>query len=183
MAAKMQALADLASDSSEDEDADPMLAKIGYRRRTGLSSIRAARTRDSMGNSGGTASPELFDKSDKYLEQAQSLCETAAHRSLRDGDCRRELAGVRKHLEAVLEIATREVTAARARKEEEKLNDHSKVESLPSPMEIECQPSKYPSLPTAPLTLKTSKTIEIEVDDDDDDDDYVMPPIRLTSRV
>ena len=178
MAAKMQALADLASDSSSDDDVDPMMAKIGYRHR----GIRSARTRASLGipQSGAATPPELFDRSDKFLEQAQSLCETAAHRSLRDGDCRKELFGVRKHFESVLEIATKEVARQESIKQPE---DGTNAHSVQSSMEIEPQPKTYLSLPTPTATIRTSKIMEIEVDDEDDDEDYVMPPIRMTSRV
>ncbi|EXJ84336.1 hypothetical protein A1O3_05003 [Capronia epimyces CBS 606.96] len=43
---------------------------------------------------------------DKDLESVQSLCETAAHQFLRDGDCSTELDVIRQKLDAVLAQAT-----------------------------------------------------------------------------
>jgi hypothetical protein len=47
-----------------------------------------------------------FVQADKDLDQIQSLCETAAHQFLRDGDCRTELGNIRQRLDALLVYAT-----------------------------------------------------------------------------
>ena len=47
-----------------------------------------------------------FVQADKELDQIQSLCETAAHQFLRDGDCKTELDNVRQKLDALLVHAT-----------------------------------------------------------------------------
>ncbi|KAJ9613038.1 hypothetical protein H2200_002979 [Cladophialophora chaetospira] len=47
-----------------------------------------------------------FIQADKELEQVQSLCETAAHQFLRDGDCKAELGNIRRKLDALLVHAT-----------------------------------------------------------------------------
>jgi hypothetical protein len=183
MAARMDALAELAAESSNDEEDDDPMSKISYRHRSGLASIRAARTRDSLRGfqSGGSSSAELFDTTDKSLELAQGLCETGAHQSLRDGDCRKELNGVRKHLETVLEIAKREVAKYPAKKEE--LKEDGKVESVPLPTEIEPKLVVVAPKPVPVIAIDNSKIMEIEVDDESDDEDFIMPPIRLTSRL
>jgi hypothetical protein len=60
---------------------------------------------------------ELFDSTDRTLEHAQGLCERAAHQSLRDGTCQKELDGVRKHFKEVRESARKEVEKFNAQKE------------------------------------------------------------------
>ncbi|KAF2658786.1 hypothetical protein K491DRAFT_247048 [Lophiostoma macrostomum CBS 122681] len=184
---------------SEDDD-DQVVSKIGYRHRAGLSSMRALgmMAGESNVSPNTRASPELFDTTDKSLEQAQGLCEKAAHQSLRDGDCRKELSDVRKHCKAVLDAATDEVAKYKARKEKEAedaksnpLRKHSEPEVLTAattPELFATGPSvdvkpMMPSIKSAPAAIPTSKGIDIEIDDDEDDDmDFVMPPIRLTSR-
>lgn len=204
MAAKLEALADLASsdDDSEgsDDDDEQVMSTIGYRHRAGLSSMRA---RGMMGGEptakhNTKASPELFDTTDKSLEQAQGLCEKAAHQSLRDGDCRQELNDVRKHCKVVLDTATNEVAKYNARKEKEaedaknnpprKQSDSEVLTAATTPelsastdIAIDFRPM-MPSIKSAPPAIPTSKGIDIEIDEDEDDDDFVMPPIRLTSR-
>lgn len=193
MAAKMDAMAALAeSDDDEDENDDAVMSKIGYRHRTGLSSMRtrAAMFQGNTNNNNSTTTPvELFDSTDKTLELAQSLCERAAHQSLRDGDCRKELENVRTHFEEILDTATKEVTKYAARKEEEqrKAQPESKAELSPPTPALTPEPKKQ--LPTeiqltAGAMHTTSKVVDIEIDDDEEEDDmdFVMPPIRLTSR-
>lgn len=207
MAAKLDALADLAgsdddSEGSEDDD-EQVISKIGYRHRAGLSSMRA---RAFMGASAAPAPntktpPELFESTDKLLEQAQGLCEKAAHQSLRDGDCKKELADVRKYCKDVRETSVTEVAKCKARKEKEaeeaKNKPHKKhadtevstTATTPEPTVstmtmFEAKPS-MPNIKSAPPTIiPTSKGLDIEIDDNEDDDDtsFVMPPIRLTSR-
>jgi hypothetical protein len=204
MAAKLEALADLASSDDDSEGSDyndeQAMSRIGYRHRAGLSSMRA---RGMMGgeptaNYNTKASPELFDTTDKSLEQAQGLCEKAAHQSLRDGDCRKELNDVRKHCQVVLDTATNEVAkynARMAKEAEDAKNNpprkHSEPEVLTAATTPELSASPgigidsrpmMPSTKSAPPAIPTSKGIDIEIDDDDDEDDFVMPPIRLTSR-
>ncbi|KAF2188175.1 hypothetical protein K469DRAFT_703637 [Zopfia rhizophila CBS 207.26] len=193
MAAKMEALTELAGSDDDDDgdDADPVMSKIGYRHRAGLSSIHATRARATIrglrGGSSTSTSPEMFDSTDKALENAQGLCERAAHQSLRDGNCRKELEGVRKHFKDVMEKAATETAKYSARKEVSK--EEPKVETSLSPMEMDHpRPSSIPVADIRPIPVVTpivsSKPMDIEVDDDEDDDaDFVMPPIRLTSRV
>lgn len=190
MAAKAQEIAALALDEDSDGE-DPydfVNSKIGYRHRTGLSSLRSkGLVADDPGAATPTLAPtEIFDVPDKALESAQALCEKAAHQSLRDGDCRKELDGVRKHFEEIHERAAIEVAKYLAKKKEE---DAAKAEAAliaaEAPVEVEPTPVVPNIAPTpAPLVAAASPGgINIEVDDDDEDDmDFVMPPIRLTSR-
>jgi hypothetical protein len=200
MAAKAEALAELASssesDASEDEDVDNIRAKIQFRRRAGLSSMRSRpTTRGQSTASPSTSTPEsLFESADKDLEQAQALCERAAHQSLREGDCRKELSGMRKHFQQVHDLAAIQVAKHKARREQETGkktsmdSERGSATSTSSPrprssqMDIDIKPV-LPSKQPEPAIQVTTESMDIEIDDDDDEDlDFVMPPIRLTSR-
>lgn len=211
MEAKMNELAALTG-SSEDEDdnvghseEEELVSRSSYRPR--MSSMRAraaARTSGRLGVANGTNTPiALFETTDKRLEQAQELCEKAAHLTLREGDCRKELAQVRKHFGDVLHTAETEVVKCNAQKShdtpelqqhetsdtsiaslETPPNDHYPQPSLPT-LVTEPQP-KVPLLAGMTPTAQEPKIVDMEVDDADDDDDdvdFVMPPVRLTSRM
>jgi hypothetical protein len=192
MAARMEALAALAgpddADDSEDTDDDALMSKIGYRHRAGHSSMRAraplrmGRGESSLPSSGTPV--ELFDSTDKALEHAQGLCERAAHQSLRDGTCRKEMDGVRKHFEEVLVSARKEVEKFNARKEKEAVEEEVGIEIEVSTPSVVMQPKILLPRPAPATAHTTLKAVDIEVDDDEDDDDmdFVMPPVRLTSR-
>ncbi|OCT44775.1 hypothetical protein CLCR_05988 [Cladophialophora carrionii] len=60
-----------------------------------------------------------FIQADKELEQIQSLCETAAHQFLRDGDCKSELDTIRGRLDALLVQATRAAASLKKLQEEQ----------------------------------------------------------------
>jgi hypothetical protein len=209
MEARMNEMATQAESSAEeddvdDEDEDVDLSKIKYRAR--MSSLRArsaARRSGRLGVSSGVETPaELFDTSDKTLEQAQELCEKSAHLTLRDGDCRKELEGVQKKFETMLETAKAEVEKCNARKAQHppELQAHETSDTSMSSLEPEMLHRKdtpQSALPSAQLdsqpknTLATEsviapqplKIVDIEVDDEDSDDDFVLPPVRLTSRL
>lgn len=194
MAAKMEALAELAgsSDESEGDDDNLVMSKIGYRHRGGLSSMRSRPGMRGLGaRPGSNASPEaVYDSTDKALELAQGLCERAAHQSLRDGECRKEMDGVRRHFEEVLQTASKEVEKYKARKEKEAEQAAAKaqeeiVESPTptfTPMDVEPKPTPPVIRATTATAPTTTKAVDIEIDDESEDDDFVMPPIRLTSR-
>ncbi|EXJ55546.1 hypothetical protein A1O7_08474 [Cladophialophora yegresii CBS 114405] len=60
-----------------------------------------------------TSDQASFIQADKELEQIQSLCETAAHQFLRDGDCKSELDTIRGKVDALLVQATRTAESLR----------------------------------------------------------------------
>lgn len=200
MAARAAALTELDSSSesdASDEDVDDIKSKIQYRRRAGLSSMRSRpNTRSQSATTTNNSTPEaLFEAADKGLEQAQALCERAAHQSLREGDCRKELDGMRKHFQQVLDSAAGEVAKHKARREQEaekRASMESKRRSTTStsssrPRSFQMNMDIKPAVsvkPSAPAINVTTQSMDIEIDDDDDDDDldFVMPPIRLTSR-
>jgi hypothetical protein len=210
MEARMNEMATQAESSEEDDDdvgdddEEVDLSKVNYRAR--MSSLRArsaARRSGRLGVSSGVETPAvLFDTSDKTLEQAQELCEKAAHLTLRDGDCRKELEGVRKNFETMLETAKAEVEKCNARKAQHppELQPHETSDTSMSSLESEMLYRKdtpqaallLPELDTRPKTTlpqeptaapQPLKIVDIEVDEDDDDDDFVLPPVRLTSRL
>jgi hypothetical protein len=209
MEAKMNELTALAGSSESEDEADDdeneaVMAKVSYRPR--ISSMRArvaARRGGGQNGSSGAATPvALFDATDKALEHAQSLCEKAAHVTLRDGDCRKELEGMRKNFADVLDTAETEVTkhASTRPSNPPELQSHdtsgTSLSSIEEPSykkhfpQLSLPPSEQqakimlPSMPTAATPFSAPKIMDIEVDDDDEDDepDFVMPPVRLTSR-
>jgi hypothetical protein len=88
---EMAAQAESSDDDDDDNDVDDeedkvMLPRDNYRSR--MSSLRArsaARRSGRLGVSGAPIPAQLFETTDKTLEQAQELCEKAAHLTLRDG--------------------------------------------------------------------------------------------------
>lgn len=210
MEAKMQELEALQESSDEDEQTDTgseqELTATRPNLRARMSSMRAMAAMRRGGpialHNVSSSTVEVFDKTDRILEQAQELCEKAAHLTLREGDCRKELESARKNLETVLETAKDEVVKCSSRKSQEppelvshdtsdtsvssidtSYRDHMPpVTALPIP---DALPKPLPSsIPGAP-TVSEPKIMDIEVDDNDDDDEeeFVMPPIRLTSRL
>jgi hypothetical protein len=210
MEAKMKELAALAGSSDDEDDADGndnegLSAKTSYRPRLTSMRLRAAARRGGLTSPAGGATPtvELFEATDKTLEQAQELCEKSAHLSLREGDCRTELSTVRKHLEDVFLTAKNEVVKATTSKSQ--TTSPQEAPDTPGTSVSSTEPSykrHFPSLSaTAPTSESTPKplipqppmaaaamdpkTMEIEVDDNTDDEEdlnFVMPPVRFTSR-
>lgn len=214
MEAKLAELAAIAG-SSEDEDDDEddeeehIMSKITYRPQVASLRMRAAARRGRGGAGGPAPSAELFETTDKTLEQAQELCEKSAHLTLREGDCRSELKLVHSHLENVLSTAKTEVTKCAASQaqptptpQDQDTSDTSVSSVEPSykrhfpsmsasrPVaepETKLEPVKTPSTIRAPVAAPVTapKTMDIEVDDDDDEDegmDLVMPPVRFMSQ-
>ncbi|KAF1956019.1 hypothetical protein CC80DRAFT_83941 [Byssothecium circinans] len=192
MAAKLEAMAALAgSDDDDDDDNDgAILSKIGYRHRTGLSFMRTRATvmHDGTSNDSSSTPIELFDSTDKALEAAQGLCEKAAHQSLREGDCRKELEAVRKHFKGVQETAKQEVARYAARKEKEERERAAAPPELKADTPITPEPEQILPVhipPSDGALHSTTQVIDIEVDEEEEEEDmdFVMPPIRFTSRV
>lgn len=206
MEAKMNELAALAESSEDDDEADEdeddaIMAKVSYRPR--MSSMRARAAARRSGAGGGTAPVTLFDTTDKTLEHSQSLCEKAAHLTLRDGDCRKELEGIRKSLDDVFQTATTEAAKCAASRSlaPPELTSHDTSDTSVSSVEQPSYKRHFPQIstpsPESPLESKSNfpavvatavptstKNMVIEVDDDDEEDeeDFVMPAVRLTSR-
>jgi hypothetical protein len=184
-------------DNDDDEEGEGIVPKDNYRSR--MSSFRArsaARRSGRLGVSGATIPAALFETTDKTLEQAQELCEKSAHLTLREGDCRKELDGVRKAFQTLLETAKTAVEKCNALKSQDlpELQAHETSDTSVSSNEPETKYKKHTPLPVADSKTTTPegdtatasappKIIDIEVDDNDEtDDDFVMPPVRLMSR-
>ncbi|KAI8942517.1 hypothetical protein NX059_000581 [Plenodomus lindquistii] len=212
MESKMNELAALSDDDDDDDndvghsEEEELVPRTTYRPR--MSSMRAraaARTSGRLGVTNGTNTPAaLFESTDRRLEQAQGLCEKAAHLTLREGDCRKELAGARKGFEDVLHTAETEVVKCNAQKSQgtPELQQHdtsdTSVSSLETPSKEQYPQSSLPTLAPEPQQKVSQlagitpvatepKILDMEVDDDyeeeDDEADFVMPPVRLTSRM
>ncbi|KAL5113972.1 hypothetical protein ACEQ8H_008154 [Pleosporales sp. CAS-2024a] len=220
MEAKMNELAALAPSSDDDDDdgddddgddddtddapTDAVMAKASYQLRTPpLRAHAAAQRRHAPTSTTASATPvALFDTTDKTLENAQSLCEKAAHITLRDGDCRKELHSMLQKFSDVLKIAESEVAkyhpavvAGPPELQPHAISDSS-VSSLEEPSYKkhfpqlslavpEQQPIKLPSPSAAAFSSLAPKIMDIEVDDDDESEEpnFAMPPVRLTSRL
>lgn len=193
MAARVQALAELNNSDDDESSEDDITAKIQYRHRTGLSAMRS-RTALQAGFRASPNTPTipeaLFDTVDKSLEQAQALCEKVAHQVLRDGECQKELDGMRQHFEDVLDTAAKEVEKHKARK---KLEEATTVEVVPIvttasrpistciQVDTKRPPSMIKTIPSLPVI---SRDMTIEIDSEDEDEtEFILPPLRMTSRV
>ena len=206
MEARMNDMATMADSSDEeDDDADhghreTTITRVNYKARmSALRARSAARRSGRLGVSSGETPAELFDSTDKTLEQAQELCEKAAHLTLREGDCRKELAAVRVSFDTLLVTATTQVDKYNARKLQDppELQAHETSDTSMSSLEPDMAYRK--DTPQAPLPLSDPnlksahpagaagsgplKIVDLEVDDEGSDDDFVLPPVRLTSRL
>lgn len=116
-----------------------------------------------------------FCQADKQLENAQSLCETAAHQFLRDGDCKLELEGVKAKFESVLTLAKESVHSLQAEKQAEEEQEGARTDSDATLCENPSQelvtsklaPSvtQYSSLPAPNLVIPGAPDIEVDEDD------------------
>ncbi|KAJ4990345.1 hypothetical protein SVAN01_04227 [Stagonosporopsis vannaccii] len=215
MEAKMAELAAIAGSSDDEDDDDEeeeqIMSKISYRPQMASLRMRAATNLGGARSGlGGSRAPpaELFETTDKTLEQAQELCEKSAHLTLREGDCRTELKLVRMHLENALLTAKTEATKCATSQQQptqtpqdQDTSDTSVSSMEPSykrhfPSISALRPLAEPEARLEPVTTQSTiraptavpviapKTMDIEVDDDDEDEDmeFVMPPVRFTSR-
>ncbi|KAJ5946822.1 hypothetical protein N7454_003661 [Penicillium verhagenii] len=139
-----------------------------------LPCVRSTRTGTGLvgvtGTSNGVSKDSPFDFSDKQLELAYGLCETAAFQVLRSGDCGTELDGVEEKFKMLLEMTNNEV----ARLEEEK---KQKQEQATEEEKEEAKPPSPPQTSAAARLARISAlsgtkqpaaaiTGPIEVDDD-----------------
>ena len=150
-----------------------------------------ARTR--LGNKGKNEM-QCFEDADRDLEQAQNLCEKAAHQFLRDGDCHAEIEGTRERFINCEEIAKGEAEKLRvqervAKAQEKELEETRALlgELTPpdnlqkeNPIMIDVAAKIGP----APLTMNFAGTGAIEIDDASDAESLHidMNAIRRTVR-
>ena len=122
-----------------------------------------------------------FDAIDKDLENAQILCERAAHQMLREGDCKEEILGTKNSFQNSLKLAEHELDKYRAEEaaEAEEAPDEPPTET---PIHIE------PEIKTAVTTVKPIEFAgigSIEVDDRSDVESFHvdLSAIRRARRV
>lgn len=136
---------------------------------------------------------QSFTNTDKEIEAIQSLCESAAHQAIRDGDCSVELNQALVKLDALLVTVIpvlehikaektslslvdrqNEVTKASANvTTQSKLFEKNSIEGITRLISQDMASSnlpKKPSLPTTPSAHQPLAMDAIEVDDDEDDD-------------
>lgn len=161
------------SSSSGGEDAD--MNKFAP-----PSKYRTRRSRPAFGRNDGS---EAFDRVDGRLEKAQTLCERAAHRVLRDGNCTLEVTNAKEHFSEALKMATAELPAMRKRAEKSaerrrrsaeqyRLEEEAQA-ALRSPRPKDIHDEKRADIITK-IEVPSDGDIEVdvlEVDDDDSDSD------------
>ena len=89
-----------------------------------------------------TSSAPAFDLADKQLELAQSLCESAAHQFLRNGDCSTELENTKERFSSLLNIALAEVERleAEAKLQTQQAEKHTEEKPEPKPVKQDKNP-------------------------------------------
>ena len=122
-----------------------------------------------------------FTEADKELEQAQGLCETAAHQVLRDGDCVPEMNVVEKKLKVVLEIAKMAVKKFKEEKHQEEKGPGASDSD--TTLVARTPPADHVVLKLEPTLNEISKvnqamiaspTTDIEIDDNSDASSMVV---------
>lgn len=151
-----------------------------------------------------------FTQIDKELEQIQSLCETAAHQAIRDGDINKELTEAASKLRVVIAMAESALELFKAEKaksdedalspENHSVSDSTSIQStlcekpsvealtvshktLPPVVETLESP-KRPPIPTAasaPMAPLLTDAIEVDDDDDEDDDEDVDFDMKISN--
>lgn len=136
-----------------------------------------------------------FEEADKDLEEAQNVCEVAAHQFLRDGDCRLEIGNTRKKFEHCLEVAKKEVERLQAEDAREKEQEAEKEESKPVHEEVpadvpvvvdymdEKVEAKAESAPLKSINLAGTGTIEVDDGSDAESVHIDLSAFRRTRRV
>jgi len=117
-----------------------------------LACVRSTRTGAGLvgvtGSTTGIKKESPFDYTDKQLELAHGLCETAAYQVLRSGDCGTELDGVEEKFKMMLEMVDKEVERL---KEEKQKQEEEQAKSPPEETEEEATPAAPPNPAAARL--------------------------------
>ncbi|KAL8832221.1 MAG: hypothetical protein Q9191_000391 [Dirinaria sp. TL-2023a] len=126
-----------------------------------------------------------FDVADKNLEKAQTLCESAAHQFLRDGNCVEEIQGTKQSFETCLEVAKKEAKRLRDEKEldpteEETFGDNGNEINTERPVHDNLSPRVEP--PTKPVHFAGFGTIEVDDNTDAESVHIDLSAIRRTTR-
>ncbi|EXJ74961.1 uncharacterized protein A1O5_01657 [Cladophialophora psammophila CBS 110553] len=100
------------------------------------STLLAGKTRAPLQNPSASNEEVSFLRVDKELEQIQTLCETAAHQFLRDGDCKTELESMLQKFDALLVQAS--ATAETLKKVQEESQEASQADDFGSDFNHGC---------------------------------------------
>ncbi|KAL9098085.1 MAG: hypothetical protein Q9163_006186 [Psora crenata] len=120
-----------------------------------------ALARARLGRQGGGSGMKPFEDADRDLEEAQSLCERAAHQFLRDGDCHTEIEGTRKRFQNCESIARREVERLRAEQATELVKEGHYPEDEPQEQSpIRLQAPTPPAAEDNPVLVEVSAKLD-----------------------
>ncbi|KAI9696357.1 MAG: hypothetical protein M1820_008199 [Bogoriella megaspora] len=184
LAARLEALSDMAADDGDDDDGDgsageddeldyKAMNKIQFTPRT----LRTPRRVPSgtLGPSIGSISPPaIYDQLDKALEHTQIMCEKAAHQHLRDGDCRIEIRDAKKSLEKITVLVEPEMVRIAQKKESvrpasvyEPSSPESKISVTKVPsmgkIEVDDNPEPEIEMKLAFPRARANRRIQVEV--------------------
>ncbi|KAK5295501.1 hypothetical protein LTR99_009090 [Exophiala xenobiotica] len=105
-----------------------------------------------------------FLQVDKELESIQSLCETAAHQFLRDGDCKAELDNIQYKLGAVLAQATSTAGSLKKLKEKQESEEKGQTSDTESQADRPNEPPICP-MPKGSSIIQTTYNINNTLED------------------
>ncbi|KAK5132408.1 hypothetical protein LTR08_009091 [Meristemomyces frigidus] len=162
-----------ASSSSGGKDVIVDFGKLGYR------SIGPRQTE--CGVFGRHDNTEVFDKVDNLLEKGQSLCERAAHRVLRDGDCALELTHANEHIAEVQSLAKAEVPVLQKRAEKAAERRRKSAETQRADADAE-QKRYLDVLDTQEIVasfVPTDGALEVDDGSDDEEPDFAVNTLQL----
>ncbi|KAJ5397901.1 hypothetical protein N7509_006014 [Penicillium cosmopolitanum] len=113
-----------------------------------LACVRSTRTGAGLvgvtGSTSGIRKESPFDYTDKQLEVAHGLCETAAYQVLRSGDCGTELDGVEEKFKMLLEMVAKEVERLKEEKQKQE-EEQAKSPPVESTEETDSKPPPNPA--------------------------------------
>ena len=157
-----------------------------------------ALARAKWGRQSGGNPMKCFEEADRDLEEAQNLCERAAHQFLRDGDCHTEIEGTRKRFLNCEGIAKIEVDRFRKEEEAEEAEKAQEVKETEGEEKMTLGESAPPVVggktmtvdvvdkmdqpPLKQFNLPGTGTIEIDDGSDDESVQVDMSVIRRTVR-
>ena len=147
---------------------DPKMSRISKRASPGLQADKAT---------------SAFDAVDQDLEKAQSLCESAAHQVLRDGECHEEIQIARQSFQKSFSFAQDEAKRLREEKIREALEEQD-TRADESTVESKTVHTSSPTPNEPPLTkpVQFAGVGAIEVDDGNSDADSVQIDISAVRR-
>lgn len=121
----------------------------------------------------------VFDAVDKELENAQVLCERAAHQMLREGDCKEELLGTKNNFQNSLKMAEEEVEQLRAEEQKEAVEEPSLEEPIPIRIDVD---EKVTPPTIKPVDFAGPDAIEVDDGSDAESIHVDLGAIRRTMR-